>query len=82
MVGEASLVVLTIQDALMERKIADETRALNPDVRILALVTKDGDRDFFKQADGTLLPNVLFLDSRKELAKNLLNYSIGFYRRS
>ncbi len=80
-VPEAEMVVITVQDALLERKIADEVFKLNARAKVVALVTQDGDRDFFKQSDGTLLPNVLLLDSRKELAKNLLFYSVGLYRR-
>lgn len=81
-VANASCVVLTMQDALRERKIADESRAINPDVRILALVSKDGDRDFFKESSGVLLPNIHFLDTRKEMAKNILSYTVSYYRRA
>lgn len=81
-VANASCVVLTVQDALRERKIADESRAINPDVRILALISKDGDRDFFKESSGMLLPNIHFLDTRKEMAKNILSYTVSYYRRA
>ena len=81
-VANASCVVLTMQDALRERKIADESRAINPDVRILALISKDGDRDFFKESSGVLLPNIHFLDTRKEMAKNILSYTVSYYRRA
>ena len=81
-VANASCVVLTMQDALRERKIADESRAINPDVRILALISKDGDRDFFKESSGMLLPNIHFLDTRKEMAKNILSYTVSYYRRA
>ena len=78
----ASCIVLTLQDALTERKIIDETRQLNPEVKILALISKDGDRDFFTQRDGVLMPNIQFLNSRKELAKNLITYTMSYYRQS
>lgn len=81
-VSNASCVVLTVQDALRERKIADECRAINPDIRILALISKDGDRDFFKESNGMLLSNIHFLDTRKEMAKNILSYTVSYYRRA
>lgn len=80
-VEKAELVILTIGDAIQERKIIEEVRKINEEVRIIALTQKDGDKEFFKDASGAVLPNIMCLDLRKEMAKNLLFYSVGYYRR-
>ena len=80
-IEKAELVILTLDDALGERKIIEEIHKLNPDVRVIALLSKDGDRDFFKNTSGELIPNIQCLDVRKEIAKNVLYYSVGYYRR-
>ncbi|MBO7174047.1 MAG: cation:proton antiporter [Burkholderiaceae bacterium] len=80
-IEKAELVILTLDDALGERKIIEEIHKLNPDVRVIALLSKDGDRDFFKDTSGELIPNIQCLDVRKEIAKNVLYYSVGYYRR-
>ena len=79
-IGSAELVILTIRDALTERKIVDEIRVINPDVQIMALISTDGDRDFFKGSDGLMMENVVCMDIRNEVAKNLLNISVGLMR--
>lgn len=80
-IEKAELVILTLDDALSERKIIEEVHKLNPEVRVIALLSKDGDRDFFKDSSGELIPNIQCLDVRKEVAKNVLYYSVGYYRR-
>lgn len=80
-VEKAELVILTIGDAIQERKIIEEVRKINEEVRIIALTSKDGDREFFKDASGAVMSNIMCLDLRKEMAKNLLFYSVGYYRR-
>ena len=80
-IEKAELVILTLDDALGERKIIEEIHKLNPDVRVIALLSKDGDRDFFKDTSDELILNIQCLDVRKEIAKNVLYYTVGYYRR-
>ncbi len=79
-IASADLVVVTVRDALMERRIVDEVRVINPFVQILVLISNDGDRDFFKTNEGVVMDNVVCMDLRNEIAKNMLNISVALMR--
>ena len=79
-VASADLIVVTVRDALMERRIVDEVRVINPFVQILVLISNDGDRDFFKTSEGVVMDNVVCMDLRNEIAKNMLNISVALMR--
>ena len=80
-IEQASLVVLTLDDAITERKIIEEVRKLNTDVRIIVLLAQEKDRNFFMDTSGELLENVQPIDTHKEIAKTVLSYSVRYYRR-
>lgn len=79
-IASADLIIVTVRDALMERRIVDEIRVINPFVQILVLISNDGDRDFFKTGDGVVMDNVVCMDLRNEIAKNMLNISVALMR--
>ena len=79
-IAMAELIILTIRDALTERKIVDEIRAINPYVQIMTLIMSDGDKDFFKDREGTLMDNVVCVDVRSEVAKSIQNFGITLMR--
>ena len=79
-IASADLVIVTVRDALKERRIVDEVRMINPFVQILVLISNDGDRDFFKTNEGVVMDNVVCMDLRNEIAKNMLNISVALMR--
>lgn len=81
-IAHASCLIVTITDSLITRKIIDESRVLNPNIHVVALMGQEGDYEFFKETDGTILPNIHFLDTRKEMAQNILSYTMHYYRKA
>lgn len=80
-IEQASVVILTLYDAITSRKIVEEIRKLNADVRIFVLLATDDDRTFFKDVNGEFLENIQPIDTHRELAKNVLFYCVNYYRR-
>lgn len=65
-------VINTSSDPLVSRAIADQVTKIDPQVKVLAVSDKEGDRDFFVSHSGELDPNVtVLIETRKELAQSI-----------
>lgn len=65
-------VLITTSEALIARSIADQVAKIDPQVKVLALSDKEGDRDFFISRSGQLDPNVsALIETRKEIADSI-----------
>ena len=65
-------VLITISEALIARSIADQVAKIDPQVKVLALSDKEGDRDFFISRSGQLDPNVsALIETRKEITDSI-----------
>lgn len=65
-------VLITTSEALIARSIADQVAKIDPQVKVLALSDKEGDRDFFISRSGQLDSNVsALIETRKEIADSI-----------
>lgn len=67
-------VLNTSSEALVSRNVADQVAKIDPEVKVLALADKEGDRDFFMSGAAEVDPNIsALIETRCEIARSIFN---------